>query len=220
VVPFSAPNNQPPLGPGDRCPPDLGGFCLRFRGKPPLFRDSAVGSRQVRVWTTEASSFWDRQEPQSFWGDAFSAPDNKPPSWPEDRCTPGPSGFCLRFYGSHLSSGTPQQTVCTGESVDYRGWQLLGQARATELLGQRHFRATDIRPPSCPEDRCPPSLGGFCLRIRDSHLGFRTPRKVVYTGESVDYWNNGFCDRPKQHSFSKRSHLGLHLQPGGGLNAR
>ena len=24
-------------------------------------------SAQVRVWTTEASSFWDRREPQSFW---------------------------------------------------------------------------------------------------------------------------------------------------------
>jgi hypothetical protein len=27
-----------------------------------------VNSGQVRVWTTEASSFWDRREPQSFWG--------------------------------------------------------------------------------------------------------------------------------------------------------
>jgi hypothetical protein len=25
-------------------------------------------SAQVRVWTTEANSFWDRREPQSFWG--------------------------------------------------------------------------------------------------------------------------------------------------------
>jgi hypothetical protein len=25
-------------------------------------------SAQVRVWATEANSFWDRREPQSFWG--------------------------------------------------------------------------------------------------------------------------------------------------------
>jgi hypothetical protein len=34
--------------------------------EPPLFRDSTAGSLQVRVWTTEASSFWDRREAQSF----------------------------------------------------------------------------------------------------------------------------------------------------------
>ena len=28
--------------------------------EPPWFRDSAAGSLQVRMWTTEASSFWDR----------------------------------------------------------------------------------------------------------------------------------------------------------------
>jgi hypothetical protein len=28
-------------------------------------------SAQVRVWTTEASSFWDTREPQSFWGSAI-----------------------------------------------------------------------------------------------------------------------------------------------------
>jgi hypothetical protein len=63
----------------------------------------------------------------------------------------------------------------------------------------------DIQPPFRPEDRCPPSPGGFCLRIHRSHLGSGTPKKVVCTGESVDYWNNSFCDRPKQHSFWKRT---------------
>ena len=32
-----------------------------------------------------------------------------------------------------------------------------------ELLRQCLFQAPDIRPPSQPEDRCPPSQGGFCL---------------------------------------------------------
>jgi hypothetical protein len=32
---------------------------------PRLLRDY---SAQVRVWTTEANSFWDRQKPHSFWG--------------------------------------------------------------------------------------------------------------------------------------------------------
>jgi chaperonin cofactor prefoldin len=33
--------------------------------EPSQFQDSAAGSLQVRVLTTEASSFWDRREPQS-----------------------------------------------------------------------------------------------------------------------------------------------------------
>jgi hypothetical protein len=65
-----APDNQPPLGPEVRCLPGPGGFCLRFVG-------SHLGSRTLRrtvctgeSWTTEASSFWDTREPQSFWGSA------------------------------------------------------------------------------------------------------------------------------------------------------
>jgi hypothetical protein len=42
----------------------------------------------------------------------FSALDNQPPSGPKDRCLPGPGGFCLRFSGSHLCSGTPHRAVC------------------------------------------------------------------------------------------------------------
>ena len=49
----------------------------------------------------------------------FSVPDNRPPSWSEHRCPPGLGGFCLRFLGSHLGSGTPWKVVYTGESVDY-----------------------------------------------------------------------------------------------------
>ena len=36
----------------------------------------------------------------------------------EDRCPPGLGGFCFRFRGSQLGSGTPQRAVCTGESVE------------------------------------------------------------------------------------------------------
>jgi hypothetical protein len=42
--------------------------------------------------------------------------------------------------GSHLGSGTPRRAGCTGEGVEYRGQQFLGQARATELLRRRHLR--------------------------------------------------------------------------------
>jgi hypothetical protein len=49
----------------------------------------------------------------------FSAPDNWPSSWSEHRCPPGPGGFCLRFQGSNLGSGTLREVVYTGESVDY-----------------------------------------------------------------------------------------------------
>jgi hypothetical protein len=45
--------------------------------------------------------------------------------------------------------------------LDYRSYQLLGQAEATELLRQTPFQASDIRAPSLPEERCPPHLGGL-----------------------------------------------------------
>ena len=61
-------------------------------------------SAQVRVWNTEASSFWDRQEPQSFWGGAIFR-SRQPATFPaRDRCPPGSGGFSLRFRGSHLGS--------------------------------------------------------------------------------------------------------------------
>ena len=46
----------------------------------------------------------------------------------------GPSSRSL------LGSGTPRRAGCTGEGVEYRGQQFLGQARATELLRRRHLR--------------------------------------------------------------------------------
>jgi hypothetical protein len=44
-----------------------------------------------------------------------------------------------------------------------------------------------ILEPSQPEDRCPLGPGALCLSISGTHLGSRTPPKVVCIGESVDY---------------------------------
>jgi hypothetical protein len=72
----------------------------------------------------------------------------RPPSLPEERCPPGKVLSGSRG-GSHLVSRVPQRPVCTGESA-----QLLGQAEATQLLGQTLFRAPDILAPSPAEERC------------------------------------------------------------------
>jgi hypothetical protein len=56
-----------------------------------------------------------------------------------------------------------------------------GTGRSTEPLRQHPWWAADSRPPSGPEDRCPPgSGGGLSLRSSGHHLGSRTP------------WNLGF----------------------------
>nr|BAF92719.1 exocrine gland-secreting peptide 2 [Mus musculus] len=47
---------------------------------------------------------------------------------------------------------------------------------STEPLRQHPWRATDSRPPSGPEDRCPPGLGGsISLSSSGRHLGSGTP---------------------------------------------
>ena len=76
-----------------------------------------------------------------------------------DRSPTGLGGFCLRFRGSHLGSGTPRKVVYTGESVEYRGQQSLGQAKATQLLGKILFWAfnfgqEEVQTP----DNCAPSM--------------------------------------------------------------
>jgi hypothetical protein len=169
-----APDNRPPSG--QRTDVHMAPEASASGSAVAIFVPGLHGgqSAQVRVWNTEARSFGTGERHRASEAVPFLAPDNQPPSWQEDRCPTGPGGFCLRFHGSHLGSGTPQRAVCTGESVDYRGKQLLGHARAAELLVQGRFWAPDIRPPSWPEDRYPHSLGGFCLRIRGSHLGSRT----------------------------------------------
>jgi hypothetical protein len=109
------------------------------------------------------------------------------PSLPKERCPPGPEGNCQSICRRNLGSQTPPRLVCTGESVDYRSWQFLGQAGATELLRQPYFRTPDILAPSLWEERCLPSLGGNCQSICRRHLCSRTPQKLVCTGASMDY---------------------------------
>jgi hypothetical protein len=88
-----------------------------FPWGPPWFLDSAAGGLRVRVWNTEASGTGESHRASE--AASFPAPDNRPSSWSEHRCPPGPRGFCLTFLGGHLGSGTPRKVVYTGESVDY-----------------------------------------------------------------------------------------------------
>jgi hypothetical protein len=87
----------------------------------------------------------------------------------------------------YLGSLIPQRLVCSGERVDCRGWQLLGQAEATQLLGQTLFQAPDIQAPSLPEEGCPPLQGGFYRSTWGSHFGSQISQRLVCEGESVDY---------------------------------
>ena len=54
-----------------------------------------------------------------------------------------------------------------------------GTGGSTEPLRQHPWRAADSRPPSGPEDRCPPGLGGgLSLSSSGRHLGSGTPRDL------------------------------------------
>jgi hypothetical protein len=50
------------------------------------------------------------------------------PSLPEERCPSHQGGLPLSIHQSHLPSRISPRLVCTGESVDDRSQQLLGQA--------------------------------------------------------------------------------------------
>jgi hypothetical protein len=147
------------------------------------------------------------QRATEFWGGANFGSRQPATFLVRAQVSARPGGFCLRFHGSHLGSGTLWWAVCR--------WECGIQRPAVSGTGESHraseaapFLAPDNRPPSWSEHRCLPGPGGFCLRFRGSHLGSGTPRRAVCTGESVVYWNNGFCDRPKQHSFWERSCFG------------
>jgi hypothetical protein len=65
---------------------------------------------------------------------------------------------------------------------------------AVSGTGERH-RPSEVAPISAPDNRphsrseysCTPGPRGFCLSFCRCHLGSGTPKKVIYTGESVDY---------------------------------
>jgi hypothetical protein len=65
--------------------------------------------------------------------------------------------------------------------------RLLGQAKATQLLGQTLFRVLDIRAPSLPEERYPACPEGLCQSTWGSHLGSWIPQRLVCSDESVEY---------------------------------
>jgi hypothetical protein len=150
----------------------------------------------------------------------FSAPDNRPPSWSEHRCLPGPGGFCLRYLGSHLGSGTPRRAACTGESVEYRGQQFLGQARATELLRQRHFwlQTTGHLPGQstgiCPAREASASGSVGATLVLGLHGG-QSAQVRVWTTETTTSVTG-----QSNTAYGKNPILSLHLQPGGGPNTR
>jgi hypothetical protein len=146
--------------------------------------------------------------------DRVWAPDNLPPSWSEHRCPPSLRGFCLRFCGSHLGSGTPRRAVCTGESVEYRGQQFLGQARATELLRWHHFQLQTSYLPGqrtgvCqrtgvrPAQEASASGSAGAISVLGLHCG-ESAQVRVWTTEASSFW-----DRQESQSFWGSADFGL-----------
>jgi hypothetical protein len=79
-------------------------------------------SAQVRVCTTVANSFWDRLEPQSFWGSPlFRLQTSGHLPCQRIGVCPAREGFFLSICWRHLGSQTPPRLVCTEVSVDYYG---------------------------------------------------------------------------------------------------
>ena len=58
-------------------------------------------------------------------------------------------------------------------------WTASGTGGSTETLRQHPWQASDSRPPSGPEDRCPPGLGGgLSLSSSGRHLGSGTQQNL------------------------------------------
>ena len=121
------------------------------RGSP-WFRDPLAGGLQVRVWNTEASSFWERREPQSIWGGAISS-------------SRQPATFLVRAQGStrpekflpHVLWGPPWFRDSAAGSR---------QAKATQLLGKILFWAFIFgqEEVQTPDNCAPPWKRRACLQ--------------------------------------------------------
>jgi hypothetical protein len=97
-----------------------------------------------------------------------------------------------------------------GEGVDYRGWQLLGQARATELLRRCHFRLqTTSHLPGQRTGVCPvreTSASGSAGAISVPGLsGGQSAQVRVWTTEASSFW-----DRREPQSFWVSAVFRLH----------
>jgi hypothetical protein len=91
-------------------------------------------SAQVRVWTAEANSFWDRQNTQSFWG----RPSFEPQTSGLHPCQrrgirPAREGCATVVWWRHLGSQIPPRLLWTGESVDYRSYTDSGASSVSDL---------------------------------------------------------------------------------------
>jgi hypothetical protein len=102
----------------------------------------------------------------------FQDPDIWAPSLPEERCPPGRTLTGRAGEGTILCprSLRDQSALLTAEPT-----QFLGQAEATQLLGQTPFQAPDIWAPSPREGRCPP---GRALTTRASERSSLCPRSL------------------------------------------
>ena len=93
--------------------------------------------------------------------------------------------------------------------------QLLGQAEATKLLRQTHFRLqTSGHLPRQRRGICP-TWEGSARAPGESHLGSRIPQRLVCTCESADYRSNtaSGTDRSYTASGTDRSYTASGTDP-------
>jgi hypothetical protein len=171
-----------------------------------------IESAQMRVWTTEANSFWDRQKSHSFWG--------RPSFWLQtSRHLPCQSrGICPALEGF---AGAPGEAILVSRCLSK--WECGLQELTASGTGRSHT-ASGADPVSGSRH-----LGTFLARGEVSapprralleHLGepslvrdlseTRLYRLGVLTTEATK-----LQDRQKQYSFWDSPCFGLHLLPGG-----
>jgi hypothetical protein len=154
-----APDIRPPLGPEDRCPPSPEASASGSVEATLVPGLRGGQSAQVRVWTTEASSFWDRREPQSFWGGTVFVLQTSGHLPGQRTCV------CPSWEDFASGSGEPSWFQDSREGSLHRRecgllkWWLLWQAKAAQFLGKILFWAfifgqEEVQTP----DNCAPSL--------------------------------------------------------------